>query len=120
MDVQVIQHHGITIVESLPGSGQIANENDVLDLVAACGEHGSDRLLLHEGNLSADFYDLRSGLAGVVMLKLSNYRLRAAAVLPPEKSGQGRFGEMVLETNRGRQFRVYPEREAALDWLASA
>jgi PadR family transcriptional regulator AphA len=97
----------------------ISNEDDALELIGFCGESGTDRLVVHAENLAADFYDLRSGLAGNILLKLSNYRIYLAAVIPAEKIGKGHFYEMVLETNRGRDFRVFATRESAIDWLSS-
>lgn len=104
-------------VACLPGQHPLTSEQDALDLVGACAEHETDRLLLQEGSLSPDFYDLRSGLAGSVMLKFSNYRIRAAAVVPAEIASAGRFGEMVSETNRGSQFRIYATLTEAEAWL---
>ena len=75
--------------------------------------------MLHAENLSADFYDLSSGLAGAILLKFVNYRLKVAVVLTPQLVGQGKFHEMVIETNRGSDFRVFYERASAESWLQS-
>ncbi len=104
-------------IECLPGGGLLASEQDALELVGACGEAQTNRLLLSSGCLSPAFYDLRSGLAGTVLLKFSNYRIRAAAVIPSDLANVGRFGEFVRETNCGDQFRVFPTREEAAAWL---
>lgn len=105
------------ILEILPESGLVIDEASALDLVSFCGAEETDILLLYASNLSEDFYDLKTGFAGTVLLKLSNYRIRAAVVIPPEKVGSGRFYEMVLETNRRNEFTVYPTREEALRWI---
>jgi len=107
-------------LECEPQGGVIQTESDALDLVAACGENGTYNLLIHADNLPEAFYDLRTGLAGAILLKFSNYRLRVAVILDPVKSSQGRFGEMVLETNRGDQFRVFSSPESAEAWLLEA
>jgi len=119
METQWITEQNRSFVECLPDGGLITSEQDALDLVGICGEHRTFALLLHETNLNEDFYDLRTGLAGAVLQKLFNYSIRVAAVLPLERSTRGRFGEMVLESNRGRQFRVFTTREAAVQWLLS-
>jgi PadR family transcriptional regulator, regulatory protein AphA len=80
---RIIEKNGIRYLDCLPEAA-LHSSQDALDLVAACGEKGVDRLLLHEQNLSEDFYQLRTGLAGEVLLKFSNYRILAAAVLPTE------------------------------------
>ena len=56
------------------------------------------------------FFDLKTGLAGAALLKWSNYFLRVAVILPPERIGTGRFAEFVMETNRGNQFRVFSDK----------
>jgi PadR family transcriptional regulator, regulatory protein AphA len=118
MDYQLVEVNGQSYVECLADGGVVASERDALDLVAACGESGTARLMLHAGNLPAEFYDLKTGLAGNVLLKLGNYRLQVAAVLTPELVGNGRFYEMVLETNRrSRDFRVFYTRAEAEAWL---
>jgi len=119
METQALTHNDRTILEVLPGEVCIASENDALDALAACSENQTDRLLLHAPNLDPAFFQLRSGLAGGVLLKLSNYRIRAALVAAPEQVSQGKFQDFMLETNRGRQFRIFYDRQAALDWLAS-
>jgi hypothetical protein len=118
MNYQYIQKDNSSYIEFLPDGGTITSEADALELVAACGEHMCHRLLLHGSNLTPDFYNLRTGLAGAVLLKFSNYRIQAAVILTPELATQGRFGEMVLESNRGNQFRVFFDRASAEAWLA--
>ncbi|WP_272897355.1 DUF4180 domain-containing protein [Anaerolinea thermolimosa] len=104
-------------MECEPQGGVIQTESDALDLIAACGENETSNLLIHAENLPEAFYDLRTGFAGAILLKFSNYRLRVAAILDPVKSSRGRFGEMALETNRGNQFRIFPDVESAETWL---
>jgi hypothetical protein len=117
MNYRLITEYPQTYLECLPGEQRLSSEREALDLVAACGEFGTDRLMLHADNLTEDFYRLSTGVAGEILLKFSTYRIRVAAVLTPELVNQGRFREMVLESNRGNQFRVFYDREAAEQWL---
>jgi hypothetical protein len=116
MDYRIVEQSGRRIVE-LSASAFLKSEQDTVEIAGACGEADANLLLLSEGNLSSDFFDLRTGLAGAALLKWSNYRIRAAAVVSPERIGQGKFSEFALETNRGRQFFVASERESAEEWL---
>jgi PadR family transcriptional regulator, regulatory protein AphA len=117
MNYKLIKEGLHTYLECLPGEKRLASEREALDLVAACGENGTDRLMLHAANLTDDFYQLNTGLAGALLLKFSTYRIRVAAILTPALVNQGRFREMVLETNRGNQFRVFYDRKSAEEWL---
>jgi len=98
---------------------EVASEDDALELVAFCGENETDRLLMYSENLPEDFFELRTGLAGKILLKLSNYRIILAAIITRDRIGDGRFYEMVRETNRGREFRVFESRSDAVNWFSS-
>jgi PadR family transcriptional regulator, regulatory protein AphA len=117
MEYRAEKIDGCVIVETIPGRGVIGSENDALELVAACGEHQAESLLIHSENLNEEFFQLSSGLAGAVLLKFSIYRIRVAAVILDVRVNQGRFAEFVVETNKGRQFRIYNNRQEAIDWL---
>ncbi len=117
MDLRVYEQGGISFVECPAGSLRIASESDVLDLLALMGESAADMLLLDGGCLDPAFYDLKSGLAGVVLLKLDTYHVRTAVVVPRERIGSGKFSEFMLETNRGNQFRMFEQRGDAVMWL---
>jgi len=110
---------GYSFIECTRDGGTIKGEEHTLDLIAACGENRTDRLLIYVENLPADFFQLKTGLAGQILQKFVNYRVRVAAVIPEDLAREGRFGEMVLEANRGKQFRVFPNREKAVSWLVS-
>jgi hypothetical protein len=118
MDFILITKNNKKYLECIPDGDLIDSETKALDLVAACGQDETDRLLIHGECLPDDFFDLRTGLAGTIMLKLSNYRIRAAVIAPNEKTEQGKFHEMMIETNRGNQFRIFSSREDAESWFA--
>ena len=54
-------------LECLPNEMLIQSEQDALDLVAVCGENGTHRMMIHAENLTEDFYNLKTGLAGRVL-----------------------------------------------------
>ena len=117
METQLISKDGKSYIECIPSGWRLESEREALDLVAVCVENGSDRLMLHAENLTENFYRLRTGLAGDILQKFVNYRIRVAAILPLELINQGHFWEMVLETNRGNQFRVFQSHGQAEQWL---
>ncbi len=96
----------IPYLELTDRSFKLYSEQDALDLAALCSENGTSRLLVYSDNIGEDFFNLSSGLAGSVLQKFSNYRISCAVVIPLEKL-TGRFREMVIEANRGGQFRFF-------------
>jgi PadR family transcriptional regulator, regulatory protein AphA len=117
VDYRVISQGNQKFIECIPGMSRIENEQDALDLVAACGENETNLLLLHADNLTDDFFHLKTGLAGKILLKFSNYFLKVAAVLTPDLVNQGKFKDMAIESNRSQEFRIFYDLEVAKNWL---
>ncbi len=97
-------------------SGQIMAEQDGVDLVGVCFGCGAERLLLPAASLSDEFLRLSTRVCGLVMQKLGNYHIKAAAVLGAS-AVKGKFADFLIETNRGRMFRSFENEPDALDWL---
>ncbi|HOW06774.1 MAG TPA: DUF4180 domain-containing protein [Flexilinea sp.] len=114
METIKVQKKGKDYVKVI--SGKINDEKDGLALVSACIENDTNRLLLPSEALSDAFYDLSTQLTGLVLQKLVNYRIRAAAVIEPAKV-RGKFKDFMIETNRGHMFRLFEDFEQAEDWL---
>ncbi|MBK8987526.1 MAG: DUF4180 domain-containing protein [Chloroflexi bacterium] len=97
----------------------IASGGDVLDLLANSVHTQSQKLLLDEAHLAPAFFDLSSGLAGEVFLKLTNYRIKTAFVVNLAAIPSPRFHELVYECNRGNQIHFFTDRAAAEQWLVT-
>jgi PadR family transcriptional regulator AphA len=95
----------------------VQREGDIMDLIAACGENNTSRLLLHDKALPDGFFDLKTGLAGQVLQKLINYHVKTALIISNEQRIQGRFKELLIESNRGNDFRVFTNISDAEKWL---
>lgn len=117
VNCRLIETNGIKYVEGPHDGLLISDANDAVGLVSYCGEHDTNRVLLYAANFHEDFFNLKTGLAGAVLQKFVNYGIKAAAVIPSELANEGRFGEMVLEANRGQHFRVFGEAAEAESWL---
>ncbi len=117
MDYQLFQRFSQSYLECLPGYSKLASGDEALELIVACGQNNTNKLMLQAENFTPDFFRLRTGVAGEILQKFSIYHIQVAAVLTPELVNQGRFREMVLEANRGNQFHVFYNRESAERWL---
>ena len=88
---------------------------DVADAVGAA--FGAAGLLLTEHELSKDFFDLKSGIAGELFQKLENYHVRTAlVVLNPALYGE-RFAELAREHRTHNRVRILPSPDEAMRWL---
>ena len=89
MNYQLNKVNDVEYVEILPDGGVVASERDALDLVSACGENLTPRLMIHAENLSPEFFDLKTRLAGEVLLKFGLH---------------GRFGQLLDKRGKNAVF----------------
>jgi hypothetical protein len=80
-------------------------------------EVGANYLLVSGEALHPDFFDLSTGLAGEISLKLSTYRVKTAIVVDLEFNLCQRFREWAGEFNRGREIRFCTNLQDAEEWL---
>jgi PadR family transcriptional regulator AphA len=118
MSVKLVEKKGKRYIELIPGKMRIENEQDAVDIVGLCGSYQTNSVLLGDGILADHFFDLKSGIAGAILQKFINYRVKIAAIISRERI-KGRFGEMVYESQQGSDFRVFPDKESAEVWLLS-
>lgn len=100
-----------------PGPASLASQQDLLDLMGSHGSAGGGRLLIPENALHPDFFDLSSGLAGEIALKLSTYRVKTAIVVEVDDIPSQRFREWAWECNRGKEIHFCSTLEDAETWL---
>jgi hypothetical protein len=116
MKYQIRQRDGILYMIAQEGELLIGDEQDAVDLIALCGEENSDRLILFADNLSQEFFDLTTRLAGSVLQKFSNYRVKCAIVIPPSLD-KGKFHEMLIEANRQHSLHFFSTLKDAEEWI---
>lgn len=97
----------------------IDKEGDLNDLLSLCYTHACNLLLMDEHNLSDDFFNLKTGIAGLAMQKFANYKVKVAVILPPGADHNERFRELMYEMNQSNLIRFYFDRDEAEEWLIS-
>lgn len=107
MNYRVIEKNEQRYIECASQETPIRTEQQALDLIAACFENDTNRVMLHAPALAEDFFNLRTGLAGSVLQKFGNYQIKVALVLPDQQKVKGRFREFITEANRGNSFKVF-------------
>ncbi len=90
-----------TIAEMVSGTATICSPGDILDIMGDIGYQGCSRLIIYSGDLSPEFFDLRTGLAGEVLQKFSNYRMRLAIVGDFSHLTSRSWRDFICESNRG-------------------
>ena len=94
---------------------RVRSIRDVSDALGAV--YGADGLLLTEIDLSPEFFDLRSGIAGELFQKFTNYHIHLAVVVNNLEVYGERFAELAFEHRNHKLIRFFETVEAAKSWL---
>jgi DNA-binding PadR family transcriptional regulator len=119
MNYKVIDRDNQKYIECDSVETPISSEQDALDLIAACWENDTSLVMLHSEVLAEDFYKLRTGLAGQVLQKFMNYRIKVAVIITDDQKIKGKFKELIAEANKRNDFRVFNNIVEAENWLLS-
>ena len=107
----------VTIAEVMAGSVKITSASDMLDIMGDVSYSGCSRMIFHSDSLSEEFYDLRSGVAGEILQKFSNYRMRLAIVGDFSHLTSKSWRDFIRESNRGRTVNFLSSVEEAITEL---
>jgi hypothetical protein len=118
MTLDVVTEGGVTFVEGSPSVPAASGADVVTAIIEASFGTRAEGAVVYAEQLPPAFFDLSSGVAGEALQRLRNYGVRLAVVVPPGwDGGSSRFGEMVAEERRGRDFGLFESRAAAVRWL---
>jgi len=120
MDVRISEKENskVAIIES--ADVLINNTQDALDLMATIRHfHECDKMVISEGAITKDFFDLKTGVAGEILQKYTNYNMKMAIVGDFEIYNSKSLKDFIYESNKGNQVFFLREEEAAIDKLHS-
>jgi hypothetical protein len=91
---------------ALSGGDQLGSTT-MLDVIAEVLAAGATTLAIPCDRLDPAFFDLRTGVAGEILQKFVNYRIRLVIVgrLPSSATSSAAFAALMRESNRGTQVR---------------
>ena len=100
----IISHQtdGLTFLEIRSEEQFINNVQDVLDLFGELYGQYYDGIILYERNITPDFFDLQTKLAGEILQKFSNYRIRLVIVGDWSKYTSRSIEAFITESNKGK------------------
>jgi len=118
LELNVVERAGKRFIEGVAGQSLLREADAAAELVEACFNHRTKRLLLYPENLTDRSFDPSSREAGTILQKLRTYQIRSAVVWSPAcRSLSRRFGDLMVEENRDRYFHLFEERPQAEAWL---
>lgn len=91
----------------------VNNAEDGLQLLVDIYYQDVDKIIIYKEQLSDDFFDLSTKLAGEILQKFANYRVRLAIVGQFTDSSQS-LQDFIFESNKGKQVNFVSSSEEAI------
>jgi hypothetical protein len=103
---------GVPVLLCSPTGPTITESQDALDLIGAAFS-GAEAVVIPVSRLDRSFFTLSTGLAGEIMQKFVNYRLRLAIVgdMTEFTEASGALRDLIRESNKGTQIWFLPSLE---------
>lgn len=98
----------------LTQGAKIKTEEDALELLGEAYYQGYDKIILSKEYLTPDFFNLKSGLAGEILQKFSNYGMRLAIIGDFSVYKSENLQDFIRESNRGQLINFLDSIEEAL------
>lgn len=118
MKIETHSRNGQTVAEVIGDGILIETPADGLQILMDAGYAGQGKVILHQRNITPEFFDLKTRLAGEILQKASNYQVQVAIVGDFENVESQALRAFIVESNRGRQNFFVKDLEAALTALA--
>jgi hypothetical protein len=95
----------------------LGTEQDALELITLCVENDTNLLLLHHNAFDEGFFRHKTGMAGRMLQKFSNYYVKAAVVMSSDPADRIGSKGLAVEIGTNSNFRCFETRESAEAWL---
>ena len=100
MEIKFIQINSIGIAEIISDEILIKNTQDALDIMADCSYQGYRKMIVHEKNITPEFFDLKTRIAGDILQKFTNYQVELAIVGDFSKYSSKSLRDFIFESNK--------------------
>lgn len=102
MELEKIVTGGINIAVVRNDTLVISDVQSALDLLATVQyEVDSKRIIIHKSLISESFFDLKTGLAGEILQKFINYKVKIAIVGDFSMYASESLKDLIYECNNG-------------------
>jgi len=118
MNLEIHQEGDSRIAELIADHLLVTNAEDGLQLLVDLYYQDFEKIILHEKNITPDFFDLKTGIAGEVLQKFSNFRVQLVIVGDFNKYPGKSIRDFIFESNKGRLINFLPRVEAAKERLS--
>lgn len=106
------------IAEIISDTTVIETAENGLDLLGNIYYQDFGKIILHEKNITPRFFDLKTGIAGEILQKFSNYRVHLAVVGDFSKYESKSVKDFIFESNKTGQIHFVGTLSEAIEKLS--
>jgi hypothetical protein len=114
-----IEEKGANKVAVLTGEGMIFTDvQGALDFMMQISyDTGCESAVVPKTSVPTEFFDLKTGIAGEILQKFTNYGFRFAIVGDFENSKSKSLRDFIYESNRAKKYLFVANEQEALDFF---
>lgn len=112
-------NHGGKVIAVVSGS-PVGAAADMLDIMAEVFFGGCDSMIIKSELLPENFFSLKSGIAGEILQKFSNYKMKLAITGDFSNITSKALADFIFESNKGNQVFFKSTMEEAMDSLSKS
>ncbi|MDO5106294.1 DUF4180 domain-containing protein [Capnocytophaga sp.] len=103
MEIKTHYKNDSKIAEILSEKVILASVDDALDLIGNLSYQGFAQIIIHEKNITTDFFDLKTKIAGDILQKFTQYQIPLVIVGDFSKYESKSLNDFIFESNKGKQ-----------------
>lgn len=103
MQIKPHEHNKHKIAEIIAEEVVINSIDDALELIGNLYYEGYEKIIISENNITADFFNLKTKLAGEILQKFAQYQMPLVIVGDFEKYNSNSLRDFIYESNKGKQ-----------------
>lgn len=92
---------------------------DGLDLLGNLYYQGFDKIIIHEKNITPDFFDLKTKIAGNILQKFTQYKMPLSIIGNFSKFNSKSLTDFIFESNKGKQINFFSTQPEAIKALTN-
>lgn len=103
MEIKTHNIDNAKVVEIITDKVILRSTEDGLDLLGNLYYQGFDKIIIHEKNITPEFFDLRTKIAGEILQKFAQYQMPLIIVGDFSKYKSKSLNDFIFESNKSQQ-----------------
>ena len=103
MEIKTHNIDNTKVAEIITDKVILRSTEDGLDLLGSLYYQGFDKIIIHEKNITPEFFDLKTKIAGEILQKFAQYQMPLIIVGDFSKYKSKSLNDFIFESNKSQQ-----------------